>query len=214
MATALFSTLYDDVMPHAAGVTADMALDAIRKAAIELCKESRIWRYEHPDISVVADQSTYAFVPPDDTKVVEILDAWYENVWLDPMGTDDLARVNTRWQSWTAPRPLYITQLDDDNVRLVPEPTTALASGLHILVALKPTNDATGMEEWILEDWREQIARGALARIYESPRKPYSDSGLARVKKAEFRQDCTDAYNAAMNGLTRSTSRTFTLSRR
>lgn len=209
-----FTAWYDDVLPHAPGCAPAIALDAIRKAAIEFCRESRIYQYDHPAVTVVASQATYAFVPATDTVVTEILDAWYDGVPLDPKGRDELGNISSNWREWTGTRPIYITQDDERNARLAPIPTVGLASGLKMLVALKPTITATSIETRIYEEYREQIADGALARLYVSPKKPYTDLPLAQVKAAMFRSHCNLAYNKAMRGHTRGVDITFTLSGR
>lgn len=211
MATVNFSQWYDDVLPHAPGCASAMALDAIRKAAIEFCKETRVWRYEHPAVTVSANVAEYPFTPPTDTVVSEILDAWYDGVWLEPLGPDELADINGNWLTWTGPRPIYVTQSDERTVRLVPEPTVTLADGLTMLVALKPAHDATTIEERLYEEYREEIACGALARLLMSPKKPYSDPALGPQKAAEFRSHCNIVYNRAARGHTRASAFTMRL---
>lgn len=209
-----FTDWYEDVLPHAPGCVPAIALDAIRKAAIQFCKETRIYQYDHPAVDVVATQATYAFVPPAGTVVTEILDAWYDDVPLDPKGRDDLGNINSNWREWDGPRPIYITQDDERNARLAPIPSVSLTGGLKMLVALKPTIAATEIEDRIYEEYREEIADGALARLYISPKKPFTDLALAAAKAQMFRTHCNLAYNKAMRGHTRGVDITFTLSGR
>ena len=209
MPSTAFTAMYDDVLPHAPGCIAAVALDAIRKAAIEFCDKSWIWHYNAAAISVVANTSTYSFATPADTEVVTILDGWLNNLPLTHKGSDELKRVNTRWQQWTGSRPIFTTMEDSLTVRLVPSPTVSYASGLNMLLALRPTIAATGIETWIYQKYREQIADGALYRLYMSPKKGYTDMKLAMAKKEMFRKHVGLAYNKSMAGLGRGGSIRF-----
>lgn len=212
MPTTALTLMYDEVMPHANGCTPQMALDVLRKAAIEFCDQSWIHHHNHTDISVVANTHTYSLSPPTDTVVVTVLDAWLDNLQLQWKGSDDLRQVNTRWQAWTGPRPIYLTSETPRSVRLVPSPTVASTNGLRMIVALKPTIAAAGLETFIWEEYREQIADGALARLYLSPGKPYTNLELGAAKRAMFRSHCNAAYNRSMRAFGRANDVRFTLS--
>lgn len=213
MPTVNFTQWYDDVLPSAPGCAPAMALDMIRKSAIEFCQETRVWHYEHPAISVVANTADYPFVPPAGTVVTEILDAWYDGVWVEPKGSDDLAEINGNWLAWTGPRPIYVTQPDERTLRLVPKPTVSLANGLVLLVALKPTIAATTIEERLYQEYREKIADGALARLYMMPKMPYTDFKLGKDKATAFRSHCNEVYNKAARAHTRGTETTISMGR-
>lgn len=211
MPTTAFTLMYDEVMPHANGCTAQLAFDVIRKAAIEFCDQSWIHHYNHPDVSVVANTHTYSLSPLSETVVVTVLDAWLDNLQLEWKGGDELRQINTRWQAWTGPRPIYITSETPRSVRLVPTPTVAYANGLRMIVALKPTIVASGLETFIWEEYREQIADGALYRLYLSPGKPYTNLELGAAKRAMFRSHCNKAYNRSMRAFGRANDFRFTL---
>src|SRR5262245_40608867 len=203
MPTSNWTAFQDDVLPHAPGCDWPMAQDAVRKAAIDFCEQTRVWHFEHPLVNVVANTADYPFVPPAGTVVHEILDAWFDNVWIEPQGSDDLSEINGSWLTWTGPRAIYITQPDERTARLVPKPTANLTNGLRMLVALKPTIASTGIETRLYEEYREIIACGALARLYKSPKKPYTDFALGENRNAQFRRDCTRIFNRAARANTR-----------
>jgi hypothetical protein len=206
-----FTQWYDDVLIAAPRCTPLLALQKIKLAAIEFCHESRAYRWEHAAVNVVNGVHTYNYAPPAGYVVRELLSAWYEDVELTMQGSDELELVASNWLTWTGPRPIYATGLNEQGVRLVPAPTKDVTAGLRMLVALKPTQAATDIADRFYEEYREQIARGALAKIYAIPGQPYSSAPEARRLERAFRQDCTDAFNRAAQGFVRAYNITMRL---
>lgn len=214
MAITLFDAFLPEVQVDALFCPDPTAILAIRNAAIEFCGRSRVWQYEHAAVNVVADTPSYAFVPPADAVVVEILQAWYDNLRIWPKQPDALVGMYANWKTAESQRPNYVTQLDERNFRLVPIPTVALASGITMDVALKPTRAATGIETRIYEEYAEAIGHGAKWRLMEKPKQPWSNATLAAYHKQMFDDAIGAAYNRVRSGFGRGGSVRMRVGRR
>jgi len=262
MITKLFTALYDEVLPDISGVGQSLALNAIRNAAIEFCDRSGCWPYNQSLLSSVASQPNYSFVPPADTEVVGVTQAWYNgepirfksafelekeaingnysNLDFLPatltagpltIGTkyqitgyvagDDFTNVGatsnangavftatgttpTNWAGasvlsetqnlnatstpWTdvIGTPSGFTIQFPDKFILVPMPQTAYTNSIKMTLSIKPTRTSTGMEQWVIDKYREEIAHGAKAKLFALPQKPWSNSDEARFHQAMF----------------------------
>lgn len=180
-----FTQWYDDVLPSVPGCSQAMALDAIRKAAIEFCERSWGWTYNPAAIDVVNGQISYAFTPPAGAVVSKVLHVWYDDKPIHPRSPDQLDGMFPNWRT-SSGTPEYYTQEDERNLLLVAVPNADLTGGLKMRVSLKPTYNAADIETRLYEEYREAIASGALSRLMMMPKKPYTDLALAAVHQATF----------------------------
>lgn len=180
-----FTSWYDDVLPWVPGCPQSMALNVIRKAAIEFCDRSWAWIYYPAGINVVNGQMAYAFTPPANAVVTRTLQVWYDDEPIDPATPDELNALFQNWRTHTG-TPQYHTQDDERNLLLVPTPDADLTGGLKMRVALKPTITAVDIETRIYEEHREAIASGAKARLMLMQKKPYSDPNQAVIEQDKF----------------------------
>jgi len=206
MANTAFTALFDDVLPHVPGCSQPIASDAIRKAAIEFCERSWAWIFNSPDIDVVNGQMAYPFTPPGNAVVSKVLQVWYDDEPLTPKTPDELNTLYPNWRTVTG-TPIHYTQDDSRNLLLVPTPDADLTDGLKMRVALKPTIAAADIETVIYEEYREAIACGALAQLMMSPKKPYSDPGLAVVKLEYFESKIGSTRFKVQKGFARAPQR-------
>ena len=204
MATVAYNSWYNEVMSEAPGCLAAVAENAIRNSAIEFCERSHYHIYNHPAINAVATTATYVFVPPANTLVVKVLQAFYNSKEIFPMTPDDLDSMysTTDWRDRTG-TPRYFTQDDELNIRLVPYPNASLASALKLRVSLKPTRSSTTVEARIYEEYLEAIKAGSLFRLKSQTSKPYSDPVGAANYLALFNIGIDSARDRASRGFGR-----------
>jgi len=201
MATA-FTQWYDDVLPWVPGCAQAMALDAIRKAAIEFCELSWAWIYNPAAQDVVATQIEYPFAPPSNAVVVKVLYAEHDGEPIYPRSPDQLDKMYKSWRTFPG-TPEYHTQEDERNLLLVPVPVASITGGLKMRVCLKPKFDAADIESRMYEEYREAIASGALYRLMLSPKKPYTDAALAAVHKEMFDDKASSVRHKVQKGYAR-----------
>jgi len=209
MADTAYTAFFDHVLPAVPGCPQPMAIDAIRRAAIEFCEKTLAWIYKHPAINVVAAQMAYPFVPPTGAVVAKVLQAWHNDIKITPKTPDELNEIYANWLT-IAGTPQYITQDDERNLLLVPTPSAALTAGLVLRVALKPTLASDDIETSIYEEYRDAIASGAKARLMLIKDKPYSDMELGALEMGLFNAAVADAKFKAQKGCGRARVRTVT----
>lgn len=209
MTTTTWDAFLDEVLPHVSGCTNPVAINAIRNAAIEFCRRSWAWNSNHDTLSLTATVAELDFLPPDDQLVSEVLEAWIGEHRIYHKSPDDLTEaLGHNWQTRTG-LPKYITQTDPRVLRLVPIPAADMPNALSMRVSWKPTRTAAGIDTTIFEEYVEEIACGALMRLFKMPKKPWSSATLYTSHYLEF-----DAYVAVVktkvqNGFGRTARRTI-----
>lgn len=177
----LWSDFYDLVAPDLPGCSF-VAIDiALRQSALAFCEQSLAWKYEHPSVSVVAGTATYAFVPPAGAVVHAITYAEFEAKEIESHAGESNIRI-AEWRNQTG-APEYILG-GATSLTLAPKP--AAAGTLTMIVVLKPSPTATGIDDVLFNEYREAIVHGALARLMLSPKKPYTNAQLAQYHQQQF----------------------------
>ena len=200
---SLYTDLLPEVMPFATDCPQNVAVNAIRNAAIEFCERSLYYTYEVPAVDTVSGTAKYSLVLPADTTLAHITDAWVDKRFLNHVGEDDLRQLyGNDWRTQNG-FPAYVTQQDLSNVILVPNPITSVVGGLKLIAALKPTRASTTIDSGIKERWLEVIAAGALARVHAIPNMSFSDPQTAMLNRAIFSAGIARADVERRRGLVR-----------
>lgn len=213
MADRLWSAWYDAVLPHVPGCPVALAAFAIKRAAIEYCDRSRAWRKPLANIDSVATQGEY--VLPDvatGEMVAKLLEARWLGQKIYSKRPDEIAALfnPVDWRAALG-TPLYFTQETPNTVRLVAAPnvsTPAAITGLW--AAVKPKDDATGIDDAFANENYQAIADGALRNLFRSPKKPFTNPGLEAMHGAIFDSEIGNAAYRAFRGNVSSSSRTKT----
>lgn len=178
------------IRPYAPGCADPTAYMGIRQAAAEFCERTRLWRYES-DFAVTSSD-TATVTTPSDSVLHEIELAQFGGVDLERTSTQYLDdRYNWRSGDLTGP-PQFITQTDMNAVRVVPWQAGTLT--LHLY--LKTAQDADELPDFMVDQYREIIAFGALSRILMVPNQSFSSPQMATFWQAKF-DDKLDALTGA-----------------
>lgn len=213
MADKVWAAWDDAVMPEVPGAPAALVSFHVKRAAIEFCDSSLAWRKAVPSISSVSGTGEYTL--PDvatGVAVSRLLEARWQGTKLTFLRPDELAAVYgpTDWRGLTG-TPEYFTQETAGTIRLVPAPDATVASGINgLFAAVRPKDDATGLEDAFASDWFDAIAAGAKRNLMRIPKKPYTDLNLAAAYQGDFETEIGAAAYAAFRGNGPSTSRTET----
>jgi hypothetical protein len=204
----LWNAFYDLVVPDLPGCPLVVVEAALRRAAIAFCEQSLVWKAEHDEIDVVSGTADYAFVPPSGAVVHAIDYAEFDGEEIEShAGRTDIEIEDWRNETGT---PEYVLG-GATSLLLVPEPD--VDGTLTLTVILKPTPTATGVEDFIFNEYRETIVHGALARLMQSPRKPYTDAALSVMHQQQFAIGAGQAGNRVARDYTRAPLRTSILRR-
>lgn len=208
MTTALFNTLFDEVLPDVPGVPQNVALNAIRNSIIEFCARSQIWTAEHSAVDIVATQADYPFVPPiADTVIAGVSSVRYNGIRIYPVTLTELDSEVTNWKIRTGP-PKRHFQRSSDKLSLFPIPSDSLAGALTFTVALKPSRASTGADSWLFEKYREEFAHGAKYKLFGMQKKPWTDPALAGYHKDLFDVAVSNAAREAAKSMSKTAIRT------
>ena len=203
MATAL-TALRSLVQLNAPGCPLPIVDFAILNALIDFFARSRAYRHTPAQITVVSGTGEYEPTIPDGMEIAWLLDAELDEtenslscvppdeipvLWATEQGTPTLAALVN---------PTTV------GLRKVPD-----AGGtLDIRVALRPTDGCTEYPDEFHILYREQLAAGALARLYDMPNRPWSAPNSVASAKASFERAVLDAEYRADRGASNAPART------
>jgi hypothetical protein len=193
--TVPFQDFTNEVRVYFPDMPEPVVLGAVRNAAIEFCEKSLYWTYEHDPISAVADLTEYEFDLPEDTEVAKIIDGWYDDHVLVFASEERLqGQFQTPWRQTTG-SAAFITQMDPQSFLLAPAPAENITDAIRLIVALKPTRDAPGIDDMFYSRWLEEIAGRRPCAPLRHPRAPDVQPGRrcssapAVRRRHQLRQD-------------------------
>lgn len=207
-----------EVSPHSGGAPEPLVVNAIRNAAIDFCKRSWCWVYNTTPVGITADTQDYTPTVPSGSKVAQVLYVTYNGKPVEATTRDEEIRSNPDWRNTTGTTPKrYIVNDDGESVALLPIPSATVAAGstgivhdgLHFTVALKPTRASEDVPDWLYENYAEDIAKGALARLYAMPKKLWTNANLAAVNHSLFKDAAAMVRSRVSRSFTRAPLRNY-----
>lgn len=190
------------VLPHVPGAPDVACVQEIRKAAIEFCEQSKVWQSIMPAIGVTALTAEYAVPVPTDANSVMVMELYFRGSRLPPKYPDQLKDTMHNWFDQTG-EPRWFTQLDQDNVRLIPIPAATESAVLRMRTAFKPTHEATTLPDILWTQYRNEIAQGAMGRLMLTPDKPWTNVELGAALLQQFDSAVSKAKVDAAKGFSR-----------
>jgi len=160
-----------EVMPYVENCPLPVAKNHIKNAAIEFCQRTALWRLEMDRLNIA--DTIYTYEIATDLELDESISAiefamLIEDGTTTPLGitTDDSMNQNyPGWQTVTSDKPSAVMLTDTENLRVYPIPERDIINSLVIGVILKPSRNSAGLPDWIFEQYAEDIAHGAKARL-------------------------------------------------
>lgn len=189
MADRTFASLNSVIAASAPGCPNPTMEQYIRRIAIEVCEKTLTWRYEQPVILLTQGMHNYDFDTPTNTEVAGVLHATINNV---PIKRDTLDAISNRYPAWPVDDPEYygwpavIGQLDADHFAVAPTPDALNSYNIRMILALRPTPDATGMNQTVLDDCEDVIVHGVLQQLLVLPNKSWTDRELASYHAKQY----------------------------
>lgn len=202
------------VVPLAVGCPNVVAAQNLRLSAIEFCERTLCWRELLTQTIVAGD---VVVVTPDYACIHKIEFAEFNGDRLTPVAYTDF----TRDEADMAGTPQYITQQTPQSV----QPFPGGAGTIKVSAFLKPVNGtafgvngAGPMDNYydqvplfMYQQHAETIARGALARILDQKKQPYSDPRSAEKYRILFEQMAPHGGAGSVSGQQRAPIRTKTV---
>lgn len=191
------------ILPYAPGCADQAAYFGIRQAAIEFCERTRLWRAE--DEFAVSADGCDAIMAPYGAVIHEIEHAAFNGSGLDRVSTAFLDQRAQGWRTGSlSGQPHYLTQTEPNTVRVVPRAAGTLT--LHLY--LKPAQDADELPDWMIDQYREPLAHGALARILLIPNQSFTNVELGAAFGAAFQSKLDGLSTKGTQGQQRAPLRT------
>lgn len=207
MANIKYSELLDEVLPNLAADPSDPVTEnAIKRAVIEFCAQSWVWKYLPDAIDVTAGEANIDLEPLPGTDIAAVIAAELQGLPLDAKSLDWLNANEPRWRSERG-TPRYYTQTDTEQVILARVPDASSTAGLTLTLALQPSHNATGFPKWIFNQYVYALADGAMAKLMLMPAKPWTDVVNGQDRRAKFDAAIANARAAAVAGLGRAAVR-------
>lgn len=191
-----WDAFYPIVRPMAQECPIGIVDAAIRAACIEFCQKTLIWSKEAACGDIIEGERVYRYnnkndqvsiVMPLACIIQEKIPTLLTQHVLAPVNRQDMDFYEPGWRLLEADAPKRYFMLDSNTVCLVEKPKKSIDDGLHLLCAVKPNRNAEGVAEFIFEDWAEDIAYGALARIHAMMGRVWANPQLVTYYQSKFR---------------------------
>lgn len=203
MATAL-TELRGLVQLNAPGCPLPIVDFAILNALIDFFSRSQGYRYSPVQITVVAGTGSYTPTLPTGMEIACLLNAELDET-VDSLSCVPPDEIPLSWATDEG-TPTLATLVNPTTVGLRKIPSAA--GTLDVRVALRPAADCEEYPDEFHMLYREQLASGALARLYDMPNRPWSAPNSVASAKANFERAVLDAEYRADRGNSNAPART------
>jgi hypothetical protein len=191
---------------HCPDVAEPSMLHEIRAACVLFCERTRVWKAIET-LNVRANRGEYEIPVDSEAVVVAIEEAIFNGSTLRPEALDVL---KTEWRDWITQTgsPILFTQLDPDNLRLVPVPNADYPKGLTLRITYKPDRTAKSVPDWLFQQYAEVIAAGAIGRLTGTRAFACFDPAVSGYYLQLFAAGADKALHEADKSFTRAPRRT------
>jgi hypothetical protein len=180
---------FEDLIPDLFGarglvsVPPEIGVFHLRKATIELCERSHIWRHT---VTLDAQEGVgdYPIEVPAGTRLVAISQIRIGGCCLS---------VNR--QGFCSGCACHGFRIDGDRI-IIPPHNQDEEQAIMIQTAIKPLQDACDLDDDLYEDWAETIADGAASRCFAMPKSSWTSAALATYYTKRFNAGITRAKNS------------------
>jgi len=189
MADRTFASMSPTIAPHAPGCPNPTIEQHIRRIAREVCEKTLTWRYEQPLVRLTKGIHLYEYDVPKDTEVVSVFHATINYL---PISAATLDVIRKQYPAWPTTdvtyhsRPMLVGQLDVDHFAVAPTPDDTETYDARMVLAIKPTLEATGMDQTVLDDCEGLILHGVLQHLLLLPNKSWTDTQLASYHAKQY----------------------------
>jgi len=168
------------VLVHVAGCPSVLATEAMRSAAIEFLKETRLL---HTGMRLTfGGQAGGSCTVDMATELVDVLDAKVDGEQIRVCALND-----TDGDDAVERGELVLTMLDAGTLVLRPAPTALAPVAVDLLVVIAPGPSATEIPDTIWRSHHEALVHGTLERLMVLPQKAWTSAELGGYHAGKFR---------------------------
>jgi hypothetical protein len=194
--------LWDDFIPLIAPTLPgcpDLTLKMyLAISAADFCAKTYLWRDDIDAVYLAPNQVEYDLSA--NAEVEDVIGVTFES--------RELPRTDIRLVPLAEkdepgePRAFWVQS--DRSIRIFPVPDKPAV--LKVAAVLKPSRDATGVEDWIFETWADAIINGAVARLALIPGKEWTSLPLASLHQGLYDKAVVRARIRDFRGVPRQVS--------
>lgn len=198
---ATWSDFYPFVLPEVSGCPAPQINHALRSAAREFCERSRAWQERAAALAGDASTKNFAVTVPASAaalggELVRIERCTVAGIDYDVSSFDNMP---ADWLETVEANALTRTCVQISEVQCRIYATPAAGDNVQLYLSMKPTLLAsTGVGDVILNKWGEQMAAGALKRLWAMVGKPWSKPEGVALAHDTFERGVHLAANVPM----------------
>ena len=196
---AAFDSIIKDVLPYVPNCPDSLIESSLRSACIEFAERSKAYTFDLDAITSIPGVYEYEFDQPSGTDVHQILWMTYDGNDLDPISPRSLELNYSDWRSKTSVPQVYL-QKTPDAFWVIPIPGSAVANGIQLSVALKPSRTTNNIDTTFSNSYRDGIVYGTLYRLLRIPSKDWTDVSASRDYLSLFNQEIVQAELKARGG--------------
>lgn len=171
----------------------------LRDAIIEACEDASVWRFEAPEIQLIAGQEEYDIPVPtiDDVPVADVHSIL------------SVSRTSNRRHPCLVPGRDYMVDMRGSVIVAgVPiadsadttDPAAPGERGLFVHCTLKPTRTSTHVGEEVLRNYHKLVIQGALSKAYAMKGQPWSNPAESREHRKIFERELGAVRRATEQG--------------
>ena len=196
---AAFDSLVKDILPYAPNCPDSLVESTLRSSCIEFAERSKAYTFDLDAITSIPGVYEYEFDQPSGTDVHQILWMTYDGNDLDPISPRSLELNYSDWRNKTSVPQVYL-QKTPDAFWVIPIPGSAVANGIQLSVALKPSRTTSNIDTTFSNSYRDGIVYGTLYRLLRIPSKDWTDLQAAADYLSLFNQEIVQAELKARGG--------------
>ena len=200
------------VLPQVPACTDPLAEQAIRSACIEFCTESLLIQ-ELVTTSMLAGVQDYEVEVPTNAMLVKLLGMLIADQWIEPTTVESVrsgaalrGTVGATEPRYGTPEVYFQKTPTASEFSFYPIPSETVPEGVTVRAAFAPSRTASLVPDALFTDWVEEIAAGALTRLYAMSSQPFYDKGASMDCRARFELGIRKAAIQARTGLVSSAS--------
>lgn len=165
------SDFFPRMLPYLPGCSEPLAAQAILDAAIVFCEDAQVVREELDSFTTATGEKSYALDAPSQQQIARVLDVTVDGRSLPGIAAED---VDLLVGAEGSPMSFY-TSRNGSELLLNLFPTPDKAYQVQVRAALRPTRNATQLEDDLFNLWSDAVIAGAMARVMAIPGQPFSD---------------------------------------
>ena len=186
MEERLFSDIAGVVGANASGCPTPVIVKYVRSIAIEVCDKTKFWRYVQPSIALNEGVATYDYELPDTTQVCSVVSCTMGDT---ELGRASIQEIRSRYSEWPEQgnlgRPRFLGELSTDTFSVAPIPDDK-EYYVNMILALKPTSAAIGMDSNTFDELELAITHGVLQHLFAIPNEPWTDTEIASYHARQY----------------------------